>query len=111
MQTHKKKKESFIQLVFNSFLQLIARYKACPELPELYNGTVTCRDTVGGSVCDLECYEGYFFTVEDDPTPQICIDGTWSYQRLDVPFPTCEGTVFLILYIYIFTSIILYNSI
>ena len=44
-------------------------------------------------MCDLECYEGYFFTVEDDPTPQICIDGTWSYQRLDMPFPTCEGAV------------------
>ena len=67
------------------------KYKECPSLPELQEGHSSCRSIEGGSVCDLECDADREFTSSVDPTPQICIDGEWSYQALQVPFPTCEG--------------------
>ena len=42
-------------------------------------------------MCDLECDVDKEFTSSVDSTPQICIDGQWSYEQMQVPFPTCEG--------------------
>ena len=74
------------------------KYKECPLLPELHGGHASCRSIEGGSVCDLECDVDREFTSSVDPTPQICIDGEWSYQEMQVPFPTCEGTYDWIIY-------------
>lgn len=68
------------------------KYKECPLLPELHGGHSSCHSIEGGSVCDLECDVDKEFTSSVDSTPQICIDGEWSYQQMQVPFPTCEGT-------------------
>ena len=67
------------------------KYKECPPLPKLQDGNSSCHSIEGGSVCDLECDADREFTSSVDPTPQICIDGEWSYQAMQVPFPTCEG--------------------
>ena len=69
------------------------KYSECLPIPQLQGGNSSCRLTqsTGVSVCDLECGGNKELTSSVDPSPQICIDGQWSYQRMKVPFPTCEG--------------------
>ena len=76
-------------MIFN--LSITGQYKECSSLPELHGGSSSCHSIEEGSVCDLECDVDKEFTSSVDSTPQICIDGQWSYQQMQVPFPTCEG--------------------
>lgn len=72
-------------------LSITGKYKDCPSLPNLQDGNSNCRSIRGKLVCNLECDVDKEFTSSVNPSPQICINGEWSYQRMQVPFPTCEG--------------------